>query len=172
MRGLSTFRVNLKTLKEGLNTLEFDVDDHFFQTIDVSEVQKGRVQVTLRIERVKNIFTLDFYERGTVIIPCDRCLDDMEQPIDTHNRLIAKFGEEEMETGDFLVIDEKLGLLDVSWLIYEFIALAIPIKHVHEEGKCNPLMMEKLQEHVVSHVEESAEEENDPRWDALKKLKH
>ena len=66
---------------------------------------------------------------------------------------------------------ENEGILDVAWFIYEFIALNIPIKHVHAPGKCNPAMIEMLQEHSAARSGEEEEETVDPRWAALLKLK-
>ena len=37
------------------------------------------------------MFEMNFQIEGVVVVPCDRCLDDMEIPIDTHNRLVVKF---------------------------------------------------------------------------------
>ena len=103
---------------------------------------------------------------------CDRCLDDMDQPIETENRLIAKFGTEYSEEDDTVIVDENEGILDISWFIYEFIDLAIPIKHVHAPGKCNPAMTKVLEE---LSADRSSDEESsqpiDPRWSALLKLK-
>jgi len=69
-------------------------------------------------------------------------------------------------------VDENEGILDLSWFIYEFIMLAIPIKHVHAPGKCNSVMMQKLEE-LSGAVRSSKEEAEaiDPRWEALQKLK-
>ena len=44
----------------------------------------------------------------------------------------------------------------------------MPLRFVHEEGKCNKEVMDKLSNHLV---EEEEEEKTDPRWDALKNLK-
>ena len=90
----------------------------------------------------------------------------------TDNRLVAKLGAEtNTEDDDVVIVDENEGILDTAWLIYEFIALAIPIKHVHAPGKCNSAMTRKLEE-LSGAVRSSEEEvkEIDPRWEALKKL--
>ena len=55
----------------------------------------------------------------------------------------------------------------MSWLIYEQIVLAIPTRHVHEEGGCNPDMLARIGQ--MKAPESTAEE--DPRWSELRKLK-
>ncbi len=59
----------------------------------------------------------------------------------------------------------------VAWYLYEFIALAIPIKHVHAPGKCNPAMVRALEEYSAARSGEEDEQAMDPRWEALLKLK-
>ena len=72
--------------------------------------------------------------------------------------------------------------------MYEFIALAIPMKHVHAPGKCNKTMTGKLSKHLRNNADEEsddafesvgggddivveeAEEQIDPRWNELKKI--
>ena len=47
------------------------------------------------------------------------------------------------------VVAEKDGSLDLAPLIYDFIALAIPIQHMHAEGECDVEMMNKLNSYMV-----------------------
>ena len=169
---LETLKIDLKGLKEGVNHLEFDLDDTYFKAVDAPEVSRGNVHVSLDIVRNGNdFFTLDFHEVGTVMISCDRCLDLMEQPIETTQRLEVNFGTENSEEGDLVTVAEDEGILDVTWYLYEFIALAIPIKHVHAPGKCNPAMVRALEEYSAARSGEEDEQPMDPRWEALLKLK-
>ena len=152
--------------------MEFDLDDAYFRAVDGPEISKGCVHVSLAIRKQSGFFELLFHTDGTVIIPCDRCLDEMSQPIETDNRLAVKLGAEYSEDDDLVTIDENEGILDVAWFIYEFIALAIPIRHVHEPGMCNAAMIEALEEHSAARSsDEEGAEVIDPRWEALRKLK-
>ena len=169
---LETLKIDLKGLKEGVNHLEFDLDDTYFKAVDAPEVSRGNVHVSLDIVRNGNdFFTLDFHEVGTMMISCDRCLDLMEQPIETTQRLEVNFGTENSEEGDLVTVAEDEGILDVTWYLYEFIALAIPIKHVHAPGKCNSAMVRALEEYSAARSGEEDEQAMDPRWEALLKLK-
>ena len=96
----------------------------------------------------------------------------MEQPIETDNRLVVKLGSTNSEDDDTVIVDENEGILDTSWYIYEFIALAIPIQHVHATGKCNPAMTKALEELSADRSgDEESSQAIDPRWEALLKLK-
>lgn len=105
------------------------------------------------------------------MVPCDLCLEPMEQSVETTQRLEAKFGTENSEEDDLVTVAEDEGILDVTWLLYEFIALAIPIKHVHAPGKCNPAMIRALEEHSAARSGQEDGVAVDPRWEALLKLK-
>ena len=178
------YTIDLKNLTPGTHEFEYLLEDKFFVDIDGNEVHKGHVHVQLAVKKSSVAFELNFQIAGTVIIPCDRCLDDMELPIETQDKLIVKFGKEYAEESDEIVIvPEEEGTINVAWFLYEFIALAISIKHVHAAGKCNKAMAAKLRQHTarsLDDLEEPLDEEQeemsgedaavDPRWDALKGL--
>ena len=162
---------------------QYQLDDAFFLDLDAPEVQKGQVNVTLKVRKTSGVYQLDFHTEGEVVVICDRCLDEMEQPIETTDRLKVKLGAEYSEEDDMVIVPEEEGYINVAWFIYEFIALSIPMKHVHAPGKCNKDMVTKLSKHLrVSGDEEddsdddflmeSADEpqEIDPRWNELKKI--
>jgi uncharacterized metal-binding protein YceD (DUF177 family) len=172
MCSLERFKIDLKGLTEEVTTYDFDLDDSFFEALDETEVESGTLHVSLSIRKASGFFELQFHTVGTVNITCDRCLDLMEQPIETDNHLVVKLGSTNSEDDDTVMVDENEGILDTSWLIYEFIALAIPIQHVHATGKCNPAMTKALEE--LSADRSGDEESNqpvDPRWEKLKSLK-
>ena len=172
MCSLETYKIDLKGLKEDETVLDFDLRDDFFQSLDGSQLEHGALHVSVSIRKMTGFFELLFHTEGFVTVSCDRCLDDMEQPISTDNRMMVKLGDTYSDDDDTVTIDENEGILDLSWFIYEFIMLAIPIKHVHAPGKCNSAMTQKLEE--LSGAVRSGEEEAeaiDPRWEALLKLK-
>lgn len=159
------------------------LENQFFIDIDGDQVQKGKVYVHLTVKRSSMMFEMNFQIQGVVLVPCDRCLDDVEIPIDTQNRLVVKFGKEYTEESDeVVVVPEDEGAINLAWFLYEFIALAIPMKHVHAPGKCNKTMSSKLRKHTTRSLDnddeyeddESIEEDvpvvTDPRWDGLKAL--
>ena len=152
--------------------LNFDLNDDFFGALDGSQLEHGALHVSVSIRKMAGFFELLFHTEGSVVVTCDRCLDDMDQPIETDNKLVVKLGDTYSEDDDTVTIDENEGILDMSWFIYEFIMLSIPIKHVHAPGKCNSAMTQKLEE--LSGAVRSGEEEEeaiDPRWEKLKNLK-
>ena len=172
MCSLETFKIDLKGMKTDEMRRDFELDDDFFKALDASEVKGGTLHVSVSIRKASGFFELHFHTEGTVTVPCDLCLDDMQQPITTDNQIVARLGDDtNTEDDDVVTVSEDEGILDTAWLIYEFVALAIPIKHVHAPGKCNSAMTQKLEE--LSGAARSGKEETeaiDPRWEALRKL--
>ena len=172
MYSLDSLNINLKGLTDNDTRLDFSLNDDYFQSLDETEVTRGNVSVGVDIHKVTDsCFELDFNIEGTVTVTCDRCLDDMLQPISTNTRLVAQFGEEYSEDDDLVTVEEGSGILNVAWFVYESIALQIPIKHVHAPGKCNRAMIDMLEEHSATRSSDEEEQNIDPRWSALLKLK-
>ncbi|MDR1720487.1 MAG: DUF177 domain-containing protein [Dysgonamonadaceae bacterium] len=173
-------------MKEDVLRIEYQLGNSFFVDIDEDNIQKGKVKVNLTIKKAAGVYDMSFVSEGVVIVPCDRCLDDMELPVSTSNRLIVKFGKDYSEESDeIVVIPESEGIINLAWFLYEFIVLTIPIKHVHSPGKCNKAMTSTLKKYTPKKAGDDDDEEisvaatdldedsfvSDPRWDALKNFK-
>lgn len=184
MGKFDTYNIQLKTLPIGKSIVEYHLDNAFFALLEDVDIQKGDLNVRVNISREAKQSELDFELEGKVVVQCDRCLEDMDQPIKTTGHLIVRFGKEFKDDGDdIVVVPEEQGIINVSWFLYEFIELAIPIKHVHSFGQCNAGMSNKLKEHIAIDAEdedfaevnddsiEANEGATDPRWDALKGLR-
>lgn len=167
-----SLKIDLNSLKEGETVLSYDLGDDYFAAVGGSETNRGAVKATVAVRRTGDIFELNVHTEGSVIVPCDICLDDMQQPVTTDNRLTARLGDENTEEDDLITVDKNEGLLDLSWYIYESIALGIPIKHVHEPGRCDPAMLKAIEEHSAGNGGSRDEHRAvDSRWSELEKLK-
>lgn len=172
MCNMETYKIDLLALEGDVTTYNFHLSDAFFEEIQAPEIKHGNLDVDLRVKKVSNMFEIDFHTQGVVSIPCDICLEDMEQPIDTKDSLVVRLGvvNEEDEDDEIVTVDREQGIFDASWYIYEFIILSIPIKHVHEEGQCNPEMLKMFHDHQVSDQDGQAKP-IDSRWQELLKIK-
>lgn len=173
MSNLEEFKIDLKSLGKRDAVFAFNLDDSYFEAIQAPVVRNGRLRTTLNIHFADGFYNMIFHTEGTVVLPCDLCLDDMSQEIATDDRLSARLGEGQSESADLVIVSENDGILDVSWYIYEFIELSIPIRHVHAPGKCNPAMMKILKDHSTARSGDGdAGQPVDSRWAALDKLKN
>ena len=172
MCSLEQFKIDLKALTEDVTPLEWELGNHFFQQLEGAQLQKGSVHVSGTIRKSVGFYELQLHCEGTVEVPCDRCLDIMSQPIEADLHLIVKLGAEYAEDDEVITVEEAHPVLDTAWFIYESIALAVPIQHVHQPGDCNDAMMRVLAEHSAARSSDAdATQEIDPRWSALLKVK-
>ena len=187
MSKFDAYKLPLKSLTVGKHEFEYQLDTNWFALIDGPEVQKGDVHASVSVNYTGLLYEVNFAVKGIVEVPCDRCLEDMPLPVEQESRLIAKFGAEYAEEGeDVIVVPEAEGELNIAWFLYEIIALAIPIKHVHLPGQCNKAMSSKLKKHLAKSFSDEGDDEMDgldegealdddnsgnPIWEELKKLK-
>lgn len=172
MCNTSNLKIDFHTLPEGETAVAVGLGDSFFASIEGSEISQGDVHVDVSIRKTIHFSDLVLHVTGTVQIICDRCLDPMDQPIDAEQRLTVKFGSERTEEDDIITVTEEDSVVDLSWLVYESIILNLPVKHVHAPGKCNPAMIQMLNEHSATRSDDTADnQEIDPRWAKLAGLK-
>ena len=159
-------------LSIGYHDFEYEIDDKFFEDFEFSEVKKGCVKVNLNVEKHEREFILTFNFAGNVYIPCDRCNEEYEQPIENKVVIYLKYGHGyEEESDDVIVIPSEEGEFDVASLIYEYIILSLPIHRVHEDvSQCNQEVIEYLERAESEESEE--DDEIDPRWKCLEELKN
>jgi uncharacterized metal-binding protein YceD (DUF177 family) len=172
---LSKYEIAFKGLKEGIHQFDYELDDTFFEKFENSEVKKGSVKATVLLTKQSTLMILNFTVKGSVELLCDCCLDQYNQKINNEGKLFVKFGLEEEELSDeIIVISFEDHQLNVAQFLYELIILGLPIKHVHpnKNGKstCDPEMIKKLGEYLVKEESVNEEEPVDERWNELKKL--
>lgn len=179
MNILDTYKVDLLSSRLQGTTLEWVIDDKFFAAID-GLIKRGNIQTSVECVGVGSIYRFRIHSEGMVIVPCDRCLADLELRIETTDELSVKLGDEYADEGDCVIVPEAEGRINLAQYIYEFIALAMPISCVHEPGECDDTMMQELSKHQAARSsQEDGEREDseagddsviDERWAALKKL--
>ena len=91
------FRIDLKGMKQSSLQMEYNLDNVFFGDIDGQEFQKGNVDAVVNVRNNRGVFDFTFSVSGTVVVPCDRCLDEMEVDVEAENCLRVKLGEEYAE---------------------------------------------------------------------------
>ena len=130
------FVIDLKGQATETKDYRWTLDDEFFRQVEATEVQRGEVEVQLTVRRTSGAYQLAFQLKGFLVLPCDRCLEDMEQPIETEETLKVKLGDDYDDDGELVTIPYADGKIDLSWHLYEFVVLQIPLRHVHADGEC------------------------------------
>jgi uncharacterized protein len=176
-----TYSVEVPKLRFGSNEESFVIDSSFFTEFEFSPIQEGNLKVVAKIDRSVTHLDTVFHFKGEIMIECDRCLEPYPYPLDFETRVVYSFDPElEFDTDEVVLIEESTPVLYFATDFYDFIVLQIPLRRVPEASVhlCAPNVLELLglnpdgTEKPVSEVEaETEEDETDPRWLALKKLK-
>ncbi|MEQ8908390.1 MAG: DUF177 domain-containing protein [Vicingaceae bacterium] len=158
-------------LKLGTHRFEFEIDPTFFEQFEYSIIQDAEVNVEVDFVKKATLFEIELAIDGIYHSACDRCNDPLDIILKGKEELIVKFGDGTYdETDEIKIIPHEAYELDLTNEIYQFIHLMLPNKVAHEDiDDCNPDVIQKLEE--INQGKEDKEENIDPRWAALKKLK-
>ena len=140
----------------------------------------GKLTADVSLQKSESMIQMTFNVEGTIELTCDRSLDLFDQPISFENTMIYKFGEEEKELSeDVMIILNNTQTINIADLLFEFIGLQVPMKKLHPRFQEEEEDDDDQEEGVMvysstddSKTEEQQEEDVDPRWAALKKLKN
>ena len=148
-------------LKDGKHQFTFEIDKSFFDQFEYSLIDSGNVIVEMELDKNINMLTTLFDISGSVDSTCDRCTDPLTLKIKGNYRLVFKFGDEESENEDLIVLPEEAYELHLADFIYEFITLCTPSKKIHKPGECNEEMMKMVEKHSVFLLDDEEEDEDD-----------
>ena len=167
------FIIPLNGLAAGGTRFSWQAGKEFFDSFENSEILDAHLDTDVRVEKSGRYIGVDCDVRGGVTVECDRCLDELEMPVDVEIMLSVKYGDEESsETPqegerEVVFIPETDAEMDLSQIIYDYVCLSLPMQRVHEPGECNPEVMRRYGAPEDSEV--STEEVETP-FSALKDL--
>ena len=165
--------ISLNGWAAGERNYRWHAGNEFFQKFDNAEILDAAVEVDARAVKSGHYIGVDLDIRGSVTVACDRCLEDLQLPVEAHPAFSVKFGEqamaeEEMREGsrEILLVSVADTELDMSQAIYDYVCLSLPMQRVHPDGECNPDTVRFLGQ---ERADEEAGETNSP-FAALKGL--
>ncbi|MGY6558346.1 MAG: YceD family protein [Nitritalea sp.] len=192
MRYEANFEIDIIRLKEGEHGFTFTLDDAFIAHHGLEDwVEHMNIHVALKLLKSSTLLEARFTLNGVVTLLCDRSLIPFEESYSTTARMHYKYGPEERELDDevYLIMKDtpKLSFVD---LLKEYFLLGLPAKKIHPdyrdemddedfegEGKMvyyTDTYEEEADEELETDTDAAAdtdEENTDPRWEILKKLK-
>lgn len=167
------YTIPLIGLPFGHTDYQYVISDKFFGEREYSEVKNGVVNLRLDIEKMETMFVLALNFEGKVVLQCDRCGDDYEQPIEGSAEIYLKYGAANgNEDDDVIFITKNDNEFDVSDLIYEYIILSLPIHRVHQdESECNKDVLDMLYHEDKTQDVENESDANAVWSEMMKQLK-
>ena len=153
--------MELASLKDGHHEQDFEIGKEFFENMENPDILDADIRVHMDLEKKNGVYDCAFHCVGEVTVPCDRCLDPLEIPVDTVYRVTVKYGDNYDDGADnLLTIPYDNKYLNVAYILYDTILLTVPIRHVHPQGKCNKTMLDALRKHRRSDDGEDTDGED------------
>ncbi len=167
------FIIPFSGLKQGKHEYKFVISNKFFESFEYDEFNSANVDLHVILNKTSTMMELDFSASGVINVNCDTTNEPYNQSVNSDLRLLVKFGEEfNNEDDEILILPHGDYEMNIAQYVYEMLVLAVPQKRVHPgivDGTLKSDALDKLEELQPKEVKDS-NEENDPRWDELKKL--
>ncbi len=168
--------VNIIGLSQKIHHFDFILKEEFWLVHQNQLFSKGDFKAKVTLDKHETFIEALFTIKGSAELICDRSLESFDFRIDSDEKIIFKYGEEEGELSEEIVVITRDRVnLDIGQYLFEFITLAIPMKKLH------PRFSEQEEEEDESEgklvytstslkEEKDSEEPMDPRWEQLKKV--
>lgn len=158
-------------LKHAVHHFEFELDESFFETADETYVKNPDIKVDLTFDKTHEPYVLDFKITGTFEGDCDRCAANIKIPVDSSFRIFLEFGntENDDET-EVIYLSREAHDIDLYEHIHDFAFLSIPMVKRCETEADLALCDERV-DSFLKKINTPTEDNIDPRWASLKKLK-
>ena len=122
---MQPFVISIKGLKPGRSHYEWQAGTEFFEAFGNSEILGADIRVSADIDYLESSLEAKCAVEGSVVVICDRCLEELTLPVSTSFEL----GEE-----DGLV---PVKDIDLSQDVYDFVCISLPMQRTHPDGECN-----------------------------------
>jgi uncharacterized protein len=166
----------LDELDDGIVERVIEVDPADLGFEDEHLALPAPVRVRLKIGRSIETYSLQGAIACSVRGECCRCLEEIEEPLETDFRLLVQRKQASADELEAVVEEEEVAILDPGEKsldlvaeILEALVLALPLRiycSTDCKGLC-PQCGENLNKNICSCTDEP----DDPRWAALKELK-
>lgn len=182
MNVLDNYNIAWKGLSNGSHHFEFEIDDRFFEAFEGLEIKGGKLAAEVELAKSATMLQLEVVIKGSVKVECDRCLDELQLPVDYDGKLKVKFSDEIAEyDGEVMWVNPADGVLNLAQYIYESIVLSLPYQRVHPEdadGKslCDADMLARFgivspEEFDAMEADEELPLGDNPQMEKLRELK-
>jgi uncharacterized protein len=167
---MAEFRINISNLSEGFHEYTFESDA---QSIGLDWESATPVRVKAVVEKGRRQILLRAESRVTIRFTCDRCLDPFEKTLEANYVVVYAPDERSMigvgkEGRKIQLLSADTNTIELDEDVRQYLLLDVPQKLLCSdtcEGLCPQCGARKNTTHC-----RCTNDENDPRWETLKKL--
>ena len=168
------FAVNIIGLSQKEHHFEYEFGDGFFGHYGTSLLSSGHFTADVALDKGDTMIKGIFHIQGTALLMCDRSLEPFDHLMDINQTILFKYGLEDKElTNEIVQITRDRSKLDIGQYLYELICVNVPMKRLHPKFQHDDMEESEIQLVYSSPTPETenTEDDIDPRWEKLKKLK-
>jgi len=169
---IQEYKIPHAGLKKGVHEFTYELTETFFASFENALINKCNVQVNITFDKRQEPYTIEIDLDGTIWSDCDRCTASIPVSIHATYTIYAKYtvdeAMKEMDEVEIIYIARDDQFIDITQFIYDFVHLSIPVHVICDKpGKTEYCDME-----IIGLLEkQQKEDEIDPRWADLDKLK-
>ena len=107
--------VQFSGLKPGKYEYDYTLDNTFFEEFDNDELREGSVDFRVVLDKKERMLMFTFSFSGIVKSICDRCLGELDVPVEGENTLCVKFSDTETsDNEDVVILPETAYKIDLE----------------------------------------------------------
>jgi uncharacterized metal-binding protein YceD (DUF177 family) len=171
---LKKYDISIYGLEDREYSYEFTGSKAFFDVF--SDELTGNFNAKVRLTKTALMLQVKFDIAADMNLICDRTLEPYDESFVSNEKYFFKFGEESNQdySDEMEVIEFGTQTINIAQHLYDFIALAVPLKRIHpslrtDDDSEDDILVYSSDKSV--EIAKTTEEIIDPRWEALKKLK-
>lgn len=148
MAKTDNYTIDYQSLVLGEHSISIDYDSDLFKDL-TDEVKNGQGNIIMLLTKHHNFAELNINISGTITVPCDRCLDPIEIPVDWQSEGIIKVTDMQTDNDDpdIIYISPNETTINLRQYLYECVMLSLPIQRTHQDIKlCNPDITKHIQQ--------------------------
>lgn len=157
MNSIDKYKIPYRSLAEGKHNIKLHIDSQMLASVEDGEIHGGDCDVDIVLTKKLSMLRFDIAISGTVMVDCDRCLEEISIPVDYEGVLIVKITTE-VQNSEFVIDDKAEDTLllnpmveevDLEEYLYDSVILSLPIQRIHEEDEngnigCNQDMLARF----------------------------
>lgn len=172
---LSKYDIRILSLDEKRHEFEFEGGNEFFEAFEQEIIESGNFKAFVLLDKSSSMIQLDIKIAASLNLICDRSLEEFTEDLVLNEKYIFKFGDKfEMISDEVEIIPFGTNTINLSQHFFDFMSLSVPMKRLHPKFRDEDYEEEKLiysDENQEIAKASQEEQEIDPRWQALAKLK-
>jgi uncharacterized protein len=168
MDSLREFSIPLRSLSNGLHAFRWKLDERFFRNFEGSPLDNGNFEIEAVLDKEDDLSTVQLKIKGSYHSNCDRCLAEIDIPVNKEHQFYIKTGVGVSDDPDLVLISPDATELRMADVLYDYVCLSLPLTQVTDCEKmkvrpCNMEVLKRIQNEEGLHSDTSV-------WESLKNL--